>query len=155
MISIKLIKKGKGIEGFLVDINKKAHNIQGALKIIGKEAQEHMRNTIDTASEHGEGKLGKSIKVHEEGTGVGVGKISELEKYWYVLNYGMTVQGGKWTPPKNRGYWDGGGKWVHTGDRNDMLLTPKSYTKIEYIEKMKAWMDANFRSRLDALSKTK
>lgn len=163
---IQLITKGKGIQGFALDFNKKIKNVEVGLKVLGQQAADHMGNTINSNSKHGTGKLGGEIKVYETGDGVGVGNVEYLKKaapYWYVLNYGRTIDGGEWIPPANRGYFEGGSapiagggneKWVHTGNTDDFIMYPKKYTPINYIEQMKAWMNSTFRARTDNIVKS-
>lgn len=165
-ISIKVIQKGGGVKEFLTDINERVLGIKNSLRLLGGDAQDRMRNIINSEKVRrgSKNELEDAIRVHELKDGVGVGKISELPLYWYVLNYGTKYKTGeKFIPPANLGHFEGtapssnlhetgGGtdRWTHTGNRKDFLMKPKVFTPINYIEKTLSWIDSRIKTILTA-----
>jgi len=152
------LKKGGGINNKVIkrlvdDIEKTAISVMEdagdsivyELDRITREARNIMANAITRGNDtdnakNSEGNLIKFLEpelVSISSTRVEfkIGIIDTLNDnvpYWYVLNYGRTQSGTPFLPPKNRGYFEGD-TWVHTGDRKDYLLQPKTYTPVPYL----------------------
>lgn len=124
---------------------------------LGEDTASYMQTTITNQAKRGSTrKLAKSIKsyrvIDENVVFVGVGKISVLPAYWFVVNYGVSYRTGMpYIPPANLGYFPGWTApitqnkgyeaWTHTGKSVDFLMTPKNpIAPMNYIEITLAWV---------------
>ena len=92
---IRYTKQGKGYIELSRDIDFQFITIENGLVALGEETKTHMQTIIQTSKKRSGSKneLENSIRVHKQKItanriDVGVGKKSELPKYWAVINYG-------------------------------------------------------------------
>jgi len=149
---IKINFEVKGLNEAINDVKKLLYAVDRGLVLLGDATVEKMRENIKkSAHRYSSGRLGNSIKRYIGHTGkifwVGVGKISELPKYWAVCEWGGYI------PPANLGYFEETGKpisalrgkgterWIHTGNRKDFLLKPKTPIRpLRYIFHTVQWV---------------
>lgn len=148
--TIKVIKKGKDPRQWIREVDAHIHfEFQERLVELANEAVQVLRQTIRSMALRPPttGRLENSIESELlntiGGVHIGIGRISNLPKYWEVINDGGYV------PPANIGFFGEGNppitggageKWTHTGKsefgfENQWLLTPsKPIQPMHYIE---------------------
>lgn len=145
-ISVK--SRGKNPFQWMKDVNDKIHfEFQEKLVELGEETAARMGILIKAAAKRPiTGTLEDSIKSEilnsTGGVEIGIGRISDLPRYWEVLNDGGYI------PPANLGYFPGhtapipggtGETWTHTGNNEDFLMIPKKpMTPVLYIDQAAA-----------------
>ena len=156
-MGVRLIKGKKGLTP--TDLNKELDKFikQNAIdnERLAISTQNHMRNYIASRvrRDGSDGNLEKNITVvkptDKSSANYYVGDkdlLNRNAKYWYVLNYGVTITGKEFIPPANWGFFGAGDfpqtginnqKWTHLGRTNKKFgyyLTPMNFSPINYIE---------------------
>lgn len=151
MIKVTFITKGKGLDSFIVSLNKSLAEQKSLVNNLGKETAEKMREIINqnkVRPQAGEPKtLEKNIDVEffdaGDRYGWGVGNIEKLNtnaKYWRAVNYGSSHMVGKKMPmgqfnpgnPQPQSQNTGDGRWQ---GGNFVATVTKPIPAMNYIEK--------------------
>lgn len=169
-LKLRLIKgtRGTSPEDLLSRIDKFAKNNKIQVDRLAVDSCNYMRNYITTHSrrEGHTGNLESNITVVRPQKGsraaIYVGDVNRLNrtaKYWYVLNYGATVEGEPFVPPRTHGYFGEGNapsevggteqfNYVPEAGEKAYIVTPQTFTPINYIEATNTWLARRWKNIL-------
>ncbi len=135
-VFVQVTSKGKNPLQWFKEVDAKIHfELQAKLVELGEQTAIRMGDIIRASIKRpgSTGLLENSIKSYllnsTGGVTIGIGKISDLPKYWEVINSGGYV------PPANIGFFDSGApvkggsgeQWHHTGGQEVSYGFEKSY----------------------------
>lgn len=144
MIGISLIQHGPSPREIFLKIKGNFNKVRNNLIILAQQTRDTMRNTINSSAKNSQGDLEKAIDVEVIDNVIGIGNISMLPPYWWVLNYGTLfgtsikyVPGRKATNPTVPkfipGYW-ANNEFIYTPHMGKGMIPKNPITPINYIE---------------------
>ncbi len=176
MLKVSVQTKGVKPEEMILRIGDKIANIERAMRELGNQTAEKMRDTIsiNTLRKPASSALSNAIQAHEETIGgnftVGVGKKDVLPPYWYVVNYGVKFTGEDFIPGGGKGVrGDFGGNAPDStyggraGGAGARMTYPGKFVvaaknpiqPMNYIEKTSTWLNGYFGTFITNASKRK
>lgn len=158
MLSVKVVATGFDLKSLEQEVNKDVEKIKKKIFSLGEQTKTVMQSNIKAKRSGATGELSSAITVETridfEGFSVGVGNkdfIFKKAPYWYAVNYGKHyLSEVPFTPPANRGYFEGSPrgpqpntaqnqKWTHRSNGRYTIF-PKKIRPMNYIEKTIGWL---------------
>jgi hypothetical protein len=158
---LKVDHRGRKLEDVVKEINVLKNRLNDDMTIVAEKAANFLKKYINSRRKRRSVNIKSITDAFDIGTVkrskdelyIGIGNTAELNrryKYWKVLNYGG------YTPPPNRGFFDGAGRpsrggsrqgWYHTGSKSDFLMIPKKPIEgIHYLEETQRIINKYFKN---------
>jgi hypothetical protein len=158
MLNVKAVATGFDLGNLEKEIKQDIDKIHNKLLALGEQTKLIMQSNIKAKRAGATGELSSAITVESrrnfDGLSIGVGNKDFIYKkapYWYAVNYGKRyLSEVPFTPPANRGYFEGSPrgpqqgtaqnqKWTHRSN-GKYTIFPKKIRPMNYIEKTIGWL---------------
>lgn len=173
---IKIEQRGQKPKDFMKDVKKNCEAITQAMSDLGDMTATMMASFVMTSTKRqpATGRLAdaitKQIKPGIDVSAVGIGEKTKLPPYWFVVNYGVKLDGSPFipgdgatipgtfdgNPPDSayRGIPGGGGeRFGKDARRKSAVKATVPIEPMNYIEKTQTWLDVQWKQYIQARTK--